>query len=138
MGVPMTSTETTPEPSRCLRCGRPVRSAQAIAAGYGSRCRAKVRSAAKTADLSAWTVPQLEDARELIADGGVVPAARPDVFWTVSSDGTEVHLTHRKGCNCPAGLKTRQPRPCYHRAAVTIVLATQMPARTVRPLVLAA
>jgi len=112
---------------RCLRpgCGRKLTSPASIARGYGRRCAAKIRHAAKLADLTAWTESQIEDARQVIEDGAIVPAARADVFWVVSSDGSEVHLTHRDGCNCAAGLKTRQPRPCFHRAAVVIVLASQ-------------
>ncbi|HEY1701222.1 MAG TPA: DUF6011 domain-containing protein [Trebonia sp.] len=117
------ATETAPELHRCLRCGRPIRSAEAIASGYGSGCRAKVRKASKQADLAAWTPSQVESAREALEDGAVVPSTRVDVFHVVSSDGTEVHLTHRDGCNCTAGLKTHHPRPCWHRAAVAIVLA---------------
>jgi hypothetical protein len=48
-----------------------------IAAGRGGGCRAKIRKAAKAADLSAWTPGQLEDARLAIADTAVVPADRP-------------------------------------------------------------
>jgi hypothetical protein len=121
------TTETAPADHRCLSCGRKITSAESVAARRGSGCRAKIRKAAKQADLSAWTPGQVDDARELIEDGGIVPAGRPDVFWTVSSDGSEVHLTHRDGCNCPAGLKTRQGRPCYHRCAVEIVLASHAP-----------
>ena len=42
----------------------------------------------------------------------------------VSTDGSEVHLVHPHGCNCTSGLKTSQPRPCWHRCAVAIVLAS--------------
>lgn len=105
---------------RCMRCGRRLQAAASIAAGYGSGCRARIRTAARTADLAAWTQRQLEDARELIEDGGVVPTSRPDVFRTVSSDGLEIHLTHPGACNCPAGLRSVR---CYHRAAVALVLA---------------
>jgi Family of unknown function (DUF6011) len=107
---------------RCLRpgCGRKLTSPESIARGYGRRCAAKIRHATEAADLSEWTGRQLDDARELIEDGGVVPTSRPDVFRTVSSDGLEVHLTHPKGCNCPAGLRSVR---CYHRAAVALVLA---------------
>lgn len=116
----MISTGTTAEIHRCMRCGRRLRSDRSIAAGYGAGCRARIRAAAKLAALAAWTERQLEQARELIEDGGVVPTSRPGVFRTVSSDGEEFHLTHTEACNCPAGLKSKL---CYHRAAVTLVLA---------------
>lgn len=135
----MTSTDTPAVSRRCLRCRRPLQSAASIAAGYGPGCRAKVRKAGRTADLSAWSASQAEDAHELIDDGGVVPGPRPDVFWTVSTDGAEKHLTHVNGCNCPNGLRTRPARPCYHRLAVLIVLGSLAPAVHARqPLVLAA
>jgi hypothetical protein len=124
-----TSTET----ARCLGCRRPIRSAESIATGYGAGCRAKLRKAAKQADLSAWTESQIADARQAIEDGAVVPSTRENVFHVVSKDGAEVHLTHRNGCNCESGLKTRQPRPCFHRCAVAIVLAAQAPAPAPAP-----
>lgn len=92
-----------------------------------------VRRAEATADLSAWTESQVEDARQAVEDGAVVPSTREGVFHVVSADGTEVHRTHRDGCNCTNGLKTRQPRPCFHRCAVVIVLGTMAPAAPVRP-----
>jgi hypothetical protein len=119
--------------ARCLGCRRPIRSAESIATGYGAGCRAKIRKAAKQADLSAWTASQIEDAREVIADGGVVPSTREGVFHVVSADGTEVHLVHRGGCNCTSGLKTRQPRPCFHRCAVAIVTGATAAAVPARP-----
>ena len=121
----MTSTMTGTETARCLGCRRPIRSAESLATGYGSGCRAKVRKAARTADLSAWTPGQIEDARELIEDGGVVPTARPGVFRTVSRDGSAVHLTSARFCGCARGLKGS---PCYHGLAVTQVLAASAPA----------
>lgn len=116
------------ETPRCLGCRRPIRSAESIANGYGAGCRAKMRTAAKTADLSAWTPSQIEEARQAIEDGAVVPSTREGVFHVVSTDGSEVHMTHRGGCNCTNGLQNRPPRPCWHRCAVVIVTATQAPA----------
>lgn len=125
-------TDTAPEVHRCLRCRRPIRSAEALATGYGSGCRAKVRRAAKSADLTAWTERQLDDARELIDDGGVVPTTKPGVFRTVSTRGDAVYLTSARWCGCPA------KKECYHAAAVVIVLATHAAATTRQPLSLAA
>lgn len=116
------------ETHRCLDCRRPIRSAESLATGRGVGCRAKLRKAAKAADLSAWTPSQIEDARQAIEDGAVVPSNRKGVFHVVGSDGTEVHLVARAGCNCTSGLKTCRPRPCFHRCAVAIVLAAQAPA----------
>ena len=117
----MTSTPRTAEEHCCLSCGRRITSAASIAAGRGSGCRAKLRSAAKAADLSEWTPRQVEPAVELISDGGVVPTARPGVFRTVSTDGSAVYMTSASWCGCAAGLKAKA---CYHRCAVAIVLAT--------------
>jgi hypothetical protein len=116
------------ETRNCLRCGRKLRSAQALSRGYGEGCWRKVRQAERTADLSAWTGSQVEEAELAILDGAVVPSNREGVFHVVSSDGSEVHLTHRDGCNCTAGLKTHHPRPCWHRCAVAMVLASSAPA----------
>ena len=124
----MTASDTPAETRNCLRCGRKLRSAEAVARGYGEGCWRKVRKAAAEVDLSAWTESQIEDARQAIEDGAVVPSTREGVFHVVSSDGEEVHRTHRNGCNCENGLKTRQPRPCYHRCAVAIMTASQSPA----------
>ena len=129
----MSSTETTNETHRCIGCRRPIRSAESLATGYGAGCRAKARRAVRQADLSAWTDSQVEEARQAIEDGAVVPSSRKGVYHVVSVDGTEVHLVHRDGCNCTAGLKTHQPRPCWHRCAVAIVLASQAPAKPAVP-----
>jgi hypothetical protein len=121
-------TPESTESARCLGCRRPIRAAESLATGYGAGCRAKIRKAAKVADLSAWTESQIEDARQAIEDGAVVPSAREGVFHVVAKDGDEVHLVHSAGCNCENGLKTRQPRPCWHRCAVAIVTTSQAPA----------
>lgn len=123
----MTTTNTT-ETRKCLGgCGYTLRSAKAVARGYGSRCWAKIRKAAQGADLAAWSPAQVDEARQAIDDGAVVPSARPGVFKVVSVDGLEVHITHRDGCNCAGGLKNLPPRPCWHRCAVAIVLAASAP-----------
>ena len=129
MNTPAAATETR----NCLGCGRTLRSAAAVARGYGSGCWAKIRKAQSAADLSAWTPSQVEDARQAIEDGAVVPSTREGVFHVVSLDGTEVHRTHRDGCNCTNDLKTHQPRPCWHRCSVAIVLASQAPAKPAAP-----
>jgi hypothetical protein len=123
----MTSTDTT-QTRKCLGgCGYTLRSAKAIARGHGSRCWAKVGKAAQEAGLSAWTSLQVEEARQAIEDGAVVPNTRPGVFHVVSVHGTEVHRTHRNGCNCTAGLKTHQPRPSWHSCATLGITAAWLP-----------
>lgn len=126
----MTSITAPTAEHRCLRpgCSGKLTSPESIARGYSKACAAKVRAAAKTADLSAWTPSQVEDARQAIEDGAVVPSNREGVFHVVSNDGSEVHLVHTDGCNCTSGLRTLPPRPCFHRCAVVIVLASTEPA----------
>jgi hypothetical protein len=126
----MTATASTAtEIRKCLGgCGRTLRSTEAVARGYGSGCWAKIRKAAKVADLSAWTPSQITEAEQAIEDGAVVPSTREGVFHVVSADGSEVHRTAEHGCNCTAGLKTHHPRPCWHRCAVAMVLAASAPA----------
>jgi hypothetical protein len=124
----MTSTETAQEPRRCLGCRHLIRSAESLATGYGAGCRAKMRAAAKVADLSAWTPSQVEEARQVIEDSAVVPSTREGVFHVVSSDGSEVYRTHRDGCSCTNGLLTRPSRPCWHRCAIAMVLGITAPA----------
>jgi hypothetical protein len=124
----MTTTAIATETRNCLRCGRKLRSAEALARGYGRGCWSKVRQAEQGTDLAAWTASQAEDARQAIEDGAVVPSNREGVFHVVSTDGSEVHLVHPKACNCTNGLKTRPSRPCWHRCAVAIVLAAAAPA----------
>ena len=124
----MTSIETAQEPRRCLGCRHLIRSAAALERGYGEGCWRKMRKAARTADLSAWTPSQIAEAEQAIEDGAVVPSTREGVFHVVSVDGSEVHRTALHGCNCTNGLKTHQPRPCWHRCAVAIVVAASAPA----------
>ena len=123
---------------RCLRpgCGRKLTSEASIARGYGRHCAAKIRAARESADLSAWTPKQVEQARELIEDGGLVPADREGVFFAVSTDGSEVYRCAAEFCECPAGLKDSH---CYHVCSVVITLAASAPAApVVQPLSLAA
>jgi hypothetical protein len=135
----MTTTDTSTEAvHRCLRpgCGRKLTSPESIARGYGKHCAAKIRAAGKSADLSAWTQRQVQQARELIEEGGLVPAGPDGVFLAVSTDGSEVYRCAAGFCECPAGQKETH---CYHVCAVTIVLAASVPAAPiVRPLGLAA
>jgi len=71
-----------------------------------------------------FTTAQVDKARELIADGGLVPTNRPGVFRAVSSRGDGSYLVHTSGnCNCPAGLRSRSL--CYHAAAARILGATR-------------
>jgi hypothetical protein len=111
--------------SKCLRCGRTRRfhSAQAAAAAkpYGRICGALVRAAAIAEVVKGFKDAQVEKARELISDGGLVPL-RAGIFRAANSAGDGSYLVARQACACPAGIHGRL---CYHRAAVAIVLASK-------------
>jgi len=107
------------EHEHCLRpsCGRRLYSAASRARGYGWGCWRRIRAAATLAALAEFTAAQLEQARELIEDAAIVPAAILGVFHVVSSDGAEIYTTSLETCDCPAS------RACYHQAAAALVLA---------------
>lgn len=113
-------TSTTATPTRCTRCGRVLRAAASIARGYGRTCGTRIAAAAKT---SAHKPAQVEKARELIADGGLVlrRLGRNRVFEVVASNGTDRYLTAAQACTCKAGLAGRFV--CYHRIAAQLVTA---------------
>ncbi|MET7935023.1 DUF6011 domain-containing protein [Streptomyces sp. NPDC005322] len=112
----MASTTTHPH---CLRCGHTLTSPRSTRTGYGPTCAAKVRAAAKTADLADYKPAQLDSARQLIEDGAII-RIRPTVFRAVSSDGIETYLAHPTNRTCPGGIKGRR---CYHTAAARMLLA---------------
>jgi uncharacterized Zn finger protein len=107
----------TAERVTCQDCGRTLRAARSIAARRGPTCRAKIRAAARTADVNAG---QLAKAVELIDDGGIVPVSRPGVYAATSSDGTTIYVVNLTDatCTCPAG---QHGRYCYHMVAATIL-----------------
>lgn len=113
----MNAAATTTEHSNCLRCGRVLRSLKSRAAGYGAKCAAKVRAA--RVDTTDYKPHQIDSARELIADGAIIPL-RSVIFIAVSSDGTETYKTAPTACSCPAGIKGSR---CYHQLAARMLLA---------------
>lgn len=106
--------------ARCLRpgCGRVLRSAKSVAAGYGPVCARKIRAAVAEARAD-FTPEQQAKADELIRDGGLVPTNREGVYRAVSSKGDVTYLVHAAVCTCPGGLRAK--RPCYHQLAARIV-----------------
>ncbi len=110
--------------AKCIACGRTrhFRTAQAAAkaAPAGRICRMKARIAAMAQAVKGVAEAQVDKARQLIADGGIV-AIRPGVFQAVSSKGDATYLTHPQTCNCPAGLRGRSL--CYHSLAARIMVA---------------
>lgn len=105
--------------------GRSVRTAQRWAQ-RGKLTAAKVAGRwviTLQADVEGYKSFQLDKARQLIEDGGIVPSLRRPGIWTVaSSDGTTTYLVHRDVCSCPAG---QRGRACYHRAAVALLSAVR-------------
>lgn len=123
-----TLTQATSGTARCLRpgCGRVLRSAKSVAAGYGPKCAAKIRAAAIAEIRADFSADQQAKADELIRDGGLVPTNREGVFRSVSSKGDATYLTHSAACNCHAGLKGRR---CYHLLAARILVISARPSR---------
>jgi hypothetical protein len=112
---------TTPQTltGKCLRCGRTLRATSSITAGYGRICRARIRAAAITEAVKDFTAAQVDKARELLADGGLVPV-RNGIWQAMSSDGQTRYLVSTAADNCPAGLYGRR---CYHIAAARMITA---------------
>jgi hypothetical protein len=106
--------------AKCTRCGRTLRAAKSIAAGYGRGCQAKIRAAIKAKVVAEFKPATVEKAEQLIADGGIV-AITTKAFRVTSTDGTGRYLTAPQACNCKAGL--RGIHPCYHRVAAAILAA---------------
>ena len=116
----MSNTEHT---AKCLRCGHALRAASSVAAKYGPVCRAKIRLAALNEAIKGFALAQVDKARELIADGGLIPTGRPGVFRAVSSKGDQTYLTHPATCSCAAARRGKAT-PCYHSLAARLVMAT--------------
>jgi len=112
---------TGTEQVRCLRCHRILQAQKSLSEGYGPGCRARIRAAAMAEALRDFTATQVDKARELIGDKGIVRTGFAGVFRVVSTDGSAYYLTAATGqCNCRAGLNGRR---CYHVAAAVMVQA---------------
>jgi hypothetical protein len=124
--VGMSNTEV--RTAKCLRCGRTrnfrTAAAAAKASPHGRICRARILAAALTEAVRDFTARQVEKARELIADGGLVPTSRPGVFRAVSSDGLRTYLTSARSCGCAHGLHTVKEARCLHSIGARILGAT--------------
>lgn len=118
--------ETTDHTAKCLRCGRVrhFRSAEAAAkaAPHGRICAMRIRAAAIADAVKGFAQAQVDKARELISDGGIVATNRPGVFRAVSSKGDGSYLTHPATCSCAASRRGRAT-PCYHSLAAKLLLA---------------
>jgi hypothetical protein len=107
--------------TKCLRCGRTLRSAKSAARGYGAWCAAKIRAAAIAEAVKGFATAQVEKAQELIEMGGLVPV-RGQIFRAVSSTGDETYLTHPQTCSCKAARRGKAA-PCYHSLAARVLVA---------------
>jgi hypothetical protein len=102
---------------KCISCGRRLFCAVSKHRGYGWGCWARIRKAVRKAmeALTAFTVRQVEQARELIEDAAIVAGEIAGLFHCGSTDGTEIYDTTTDTCSCVAS------KECYHRAAVAIL-----------------
>jgi hypothetical protein len=75
------------------------------------------------ANLDQYKPAQVDRARELIEQGGILATSRPGIYTAVSSDGTVTYLVAEEACSCPAGLRGKHV--CYHRAAVALLNAAK-------------
>lgn len=110
----------TPTTGTCTRCHATLRSAKSIARGMGAHCARLDRQEA-AAKAAGFKPAAIAKAKELIADGGIIPVRGRRVFRAVSSDGTSSYLTAPQACGCKAGLKGKHL--CFHRAAATLLAA---------------
>jgi len=109
----MTAISTPQHETRCMRCGRKIKTGS-----YGPKCAAKIRQAAIEEARAEFSADQQARADELIRDGGLVPTNRVGVYRAVSSDGTASYLVHAAVCNCKAGLRGKR---CYHQLAARVL-----------------
>ena len=125
----MTKTANTPK-ARCLGCRRKLTAPASIARGRGRTCQARVNTAAKIVDLSAFKDAKAVHAKaiELIEQGGIVPTRHHGQYLAVASDGLNTYLVETVGersCTCKAGQRLGR---CYHLVAADILNAAA-PAR---------
>lgn len=114
----MAATHTT----NCKKCGRVLRTARSIAAGYGPTCARKIRIATERVTAAAtFKSYQLDRATELIELGGVLQI-RFGEYAAVSSKGDATYAANAliRTCTCPAG---ERGVACYHLAAALILIA---------------
>jgi hypothetical protein len=116
--------DTDKRTAKCLRCGRTLRAASSVKRQYGRGCRAIIRAASPAEAVKGFAQRQIDAARELIEDGGLIPTSRPGVFRAVSSDGERSYLTHSETCACDSGRKRLTACTCKHSLGVRILMAT--------------
>lgn len=115
-------TVATRREARCLApgCGRKLTARKSVEAQIGPTCARRIREAAEREVLAGVKPEQAEKVRQLIADGGIIPAGRPGFYQAVSADGERIRITCARGCTCEAG-KRRRLVVCYHRLAARVL-----------------
>lgn len=113
-------TNTATATATCTRCRATLKSPASVKRGMGAHC-ARMDRREKAAAAAGFKPATLAKARDLIADGGIVPVRGRRIFRAVSSDGTATYLTAPQGCTCKAGLRGKHL--CFHRAAATLLAA---------------
>lgn len=118
----MTATVTTREIAQARRVS--VRTVQRWAA-QGKLPAVKVAGRwviTVEADLSPYKPFQVDKARELIEQGGILPGPRPALYLAVSSDGSSQYLVDQAGhsCTCKAAIRGLA---CYHLCAADLIHA---------------
>jgi hypothetical protein len=115
-------TVATRRETRCLApgCGRKLTARKSVEAQFGPACLRRIREAAEREVLAGVKPEQAEKARQLIADGGIIPAGRPGFYQALSESGERIRLTCDRGCTCEAG-KRRRLVVCYHVLAVRVL-----------------
>lgn len=107
----------------CIRCGRELLSPRSQRVHYGQECWTAILAASRLPEVHErdWTFGQLDNALDLMREGGIVlwrQTTRNLVYRSIAHDGVTRYLTTSQVCNCPAG---RWERACYHRLAVVIL-----------------
>jgi len=96
-----------PVVGHCLRCGRALRNASID--GYGPKCRAMVRKAARAQVIAQYKAHQVAKAEELIEQGGLIPLRGRHVFLAASSDGSTTTAHTAPPAHAPPGSRASTP-----------------------------
>lgn len=111
--------------STCLACGHALTSARSKAHGYGPRCWSRILSSLDWEPAKNYPLWQVDKARELIEDQGVVALRNNRVWLAVSSDGTRWYRVAANACTCKHGIHSLSVAHCYHTLAARIMARAQ-------------
>lgn len=116
------SEQTQTAKHHCIRCGRKLTDPTSIAAGMGRICRSHTRKTAAVIDLGAFRDAKAakNNAVELIEQAAIVPAGRPGLYLSPSSDGSNTYLidTLEGSCTCKGHVYSGH---CKHAVAAAIL-----------------